>query len=138
MVTNGALRAMTTLFGIVVLGGFVNALLDPLLIFGWGRAAMGMRGAAITSTIAWGLGFVFAFWLIRVRERLLVFQRIDWGFLTRFGQELLRIGVPFSIANMPPPCQWHIDASSPTTAKRLSPPGAARAWRPSRWSCHSR
>ena len=104
MVTNGALRATGDTRWpsiIMVLGGFINALLDPLLIFGWGPVpAMGMRGAAIASAIAWGLGFVLAFWLIRVRERLLVFQRIDWGFLIRFWRELLRIGVPISIANM--------------------------------------
>ncbi|MGM0563729.1 MAG: MATE family efflux transporter [Pseudomonadota bacterium] len=104
MVVNGALRATGDTRWpslIMVLSGLVNAALDPLLIFGWGPVpAMGIRGAAIASAIAWAVGFVLAFWLIRVRERLLVFHPQPLRELLGFWRDLLRTGIPISLANM--------------------------------------
>ena len=68
MVGNSVLRASgdtKTPSLIMALGGFVNAVLDPLLIFGWGPVpAMGIQGAAVATLIAWAIGVAFIIGLI--------------------------------------------------------------------------
>ena len=76
MVGNSVIRATgdTKWPSILMMGsGLINALLDPLLIFGIGPfPELGIRGAAIATAISWLAGFGGAFWLLYVREKLIL------------------------------------------------------------------
>ncbi|MDM7860016.1 MATE family efflux transporter [Alteromonas sp. ASW11-36] len=103
MVGNSVLRASgdtKTPSIIMAAGGGVNALLDPLLIFGWGPIpAMGIQGAAVATAIAWGIGVIWILTLLVKRHlmlpRLLSFQELRF---TSGG--ILKIGLPAAGANM--------------------------------------
>ena len=86
--------------GIMVVASLVNAIMDPLLIFGVGPfPALGIQGAAVASLLAWSCGSRLMLWLLVVRYRLLSLQ----GVLTHFkadSRELLRIALPAALANM--------------------------------------
>lgn len=86
---------------LMMTSGLVNAVLDPLLIFGIGPfPELGIAGAAYATAISWALGFVIALWLLGHREKLLTLKpptakevRETWG-------KVIRIGSPISLANM--------------------------------------
>lgn len=103
LVGNAVLRASgdtKTPSIIMAMSGVINAVLDPIFIFGFGPVpAMGMQGAAVASVIAWSTGCGLIIWLL--------FKR---GLLTKAWQPLavclpiyrkiLRIGLPAAGANM--------------------------------------
>lgn len=103
MVGNSILRAAgeTKLPALIMAGGgLANAVLDPLLIFGYGLVpAMGMQGAALASVISWLLGSVAVLFLLRKRGLI---DR-GWQPLQRalpIYRKVLRIGFPAAGANM--------------------------------------
>lgn len=103
MVGNSILRAAgeTRLPAfIMAAGGLANALLDPLLIFGYGPVpAMGMQGAALASVISWLIGSVAVLFLLRKRGLI----DAGWQPLHRawpIYRKVLRIGFPAAGANM--------------------------------------
>ncbi|RUO19301.1 MATE family efflux transporter [Aliidiomarina iranensis] len=104
MVGNSILRASgdtKTPSLIMATGGLVNAILDPILIFGWGPVpAMGMEGAAYASVGSWLIGFVAIIYLLVWRKRLI--EPLPPGFVDfwRASKQLLRIGLPAASANM--------------------------------------
>lgn len=104
MVGNSILRASgdtKTPSLIMAGGGLVNAVLDPILIFGWGPIpAMGMQGAAYASVGSWVIGFVAIIYLLVWRKRLI--EPLPPGFIDfwRASKQLLRIGLPAASANM--------------------------------------
>lgn len=104
MVGNAAIRATgdTKWPSILMLGsGLINAVIDPLLIFGIGPfPELGVRGAAISSAIAWFAGLLGAIYLLHVRENLLDFTPPRWAELKKFWGALLKISMPISGANM--------------------------------------
>lgn len=86
-----------TFVGVTVVA--INALLDPILIFGWGPIpALGVEGAAIASAISMGLGTVFILWRLAAGKmgyevrRPFVF-RPDW---TTIGK-IAKIGLPMTV-----------------------------------------
>jgi putative MATE family efflux protein len=103
IVINSCMRAVgnTKLPSMMMLGSAVlNAILDPLLIFGIGPIeGMGIAGAALASTLCW---------LIVVMVMLYSLARIDllhWGRLTfkalvTIWQRLMSLGVPAIITNV--------------------------------------
>lgn len=103
IVINSCMRAVgnTKLPSMMMLGSAVlNAILDPILIFGIGPIeGMGVAGAALASTLCW---------LIVVIVMLYSLARIDllhWGKLTlkalvSIWQRLISLGIPAIITNV--------------------------------------
>ncbi|WP_233267403.1 MATE family efflux transporter [Paraglaciecola sp. L3A3] len=104
MVGNSVLRASgdtKTPSYVMAVGGFVNVLLDPLLIFGWGPIpALGIQGAAIATLIAWAVGLFYILYLLAIKRKLIEPRLLNWQQLKRSTGGILRIGIPAAGANM--------------------------------------
>ena len=104
MVGNSVLRACgdtRTPSIIMAAGGGLNALLDPILIFGFGPIpAMGIQGAALATLIAWLIGASYILYLLAVKRKLILPRLLSFAELTESGREVLRIGLPAAGANM--------------------------------------
>lgn len=98
IVGNSAIRATgdtKTPAKIMVLAAFGNAILDPLLIFGlFGFPEMGVRGAALASLLGWLFATVWALWILRKREHLLIFDKPGWQEIWNSWRKVLYIGIP--------------------------------------------
>lgn len=107
MVGNSILRASgdtKTPSMIMALGGLLNAILDPILIFGWGPIpALGVKGAALASVIAWSIGFSLIIYLLVWRARLIDWRPPEFTIFKSACEKLLRIGIPAAAANMMTP-----------------------------------
>ncbi len=104
MVGNSVLRASgdtKTPSLIMGLGGLLNAILDPLLIFGLGPfPALGIQGAALASVISWVVGFsLIIYWLVW-RRKLIDGRPPVLAVFIRSAKRLLAIGLPAAGANM--------------------------------------
>jgi putative MATE family efflux protein len=103
MVGNAVLRAAgdTKTPSLIMAGsGLVNAVLDPILIFGFGPLpALGMQGAAIATVISWVFGSVLIIALL-VKRDLIATQWIMPATLIGICRKILRIGLPAAGANM--------------------------------------
>lgn len=104
MIGNAILRAAgeTRIPSLVMAsGGLVNAVLDPLLIFGLGPIpAMGMTGAALATVISWLTGFVFIIYWLSVKRGLLSDWFLPLQVFVRVSRKILQIGLPAAGANM--------------------------------------
>ncbi|WP_154124655.1 MATE family efflux transporter [Grimontia hollisae] len=101
MAGNSAIRATgdtKTPAKIMIVAGFINGVLDPLLIFGLGPVpALGIKGAAIASAISWAGALICALYVLIKRERLLTWPSPaklwqDW-------KDILAIGTPAAMSN---------------------------------------
>ena len=101
MAGNSAIRATgdtKTPAKIMMLAGFINGVLDPLLIFGYGPfPELGIQGAAIASGISWAGALCGSLWVLVKREKMLALPHFptllaDW-------QQILRIGTPAAFSN---------------------------------------
>ncbi|MEM5553177.1 MATE family efflux transporter [Pseudoalteromonas neustonica] len=103
MVGNSVLRASgdTTTPSIVMGGaGLINAVLDPMLIFGFGPIpALGIQGGAIASVIAWSVAVVIILYLLAVKKRLLSLKAKKQTAISSI-RKILKIGLPAAGANM--------------------------------------
>ena len=103
MVGNSVLRASgdTTTPSVVMGGaGLINAFLDPMLIFGFGPIpAMGIKGAAIASVIAWSVAVVIILYILAIKKGLLSLQANNQT-VTGAIRKILKIGLPAAGANM--------------------------------------
>lgn len=106
MVGNAVFRAFGNTripSAIMVVASLVNAILDPLLIFGLGPVpSLGLQGAALASLLAWCCGSGLMLWLLIVRHRLLAWRGLAAA-LPSDGRELMRIALPAALANMMTP-----------------------------------
>jgi len=104
MVGNAVLRASgdaKTPSLIMAMSGLINAILDPLLIFGIGPfPELGMQGAAIASVIAWGFGFVIVIYVLAVKRKLIWLRWIPIAEFITIARRILKIGLPAAGANM--------------------------------------
>lgn len=103
IIGNNIIRATgdTTTPSVVMLVGVVlNAVLDPLLIFGWGPVpALGISGAAIATVLARALTLVVAILVLHFREHLLTSPWPGWKVLIASWKTLLGTGLPVAVSN---------------------------------------
>ncbi|MCB9741843.1 MAG: MATE family efflux transporter [Alphaproteobacteria bacterium] len=103
MMVNGVLRAhgdARTPRDTMILIAFVNGLLDPLFIFGWGPIpAMGLEGAAVATAIARLVGGLAAAFAL-VRAKALDLHLPSPAELLRSWSRILKVGVPVTITNV--------------------------------------
>jgi putative MATE family efflux protein len=104
MVGNAAIRATgdtKTPAMVMVLAGATNALLDPILIFGFGPIpGMGMAGAAIATVCGRAITLVVALWVLTHREAMIVWARVGLQQLLRSWRAVLAVGLPAGATNV--------------------------------------
>jgi putative MATE family efflux protein len=84
--------------------GLINAILDPIFIFGLGPIpAMGISGAAWATVIAWGVGYFYLMYILVIQKELVSGSLPSRPVMLSSGREMLRIGVPAAGANMMTP-----------------------------------
>lgn len=112
MIGNSILRAAgdtKTPSFIMALGGLLNAVFDPILIFGFGPIpALGMQGAAIASVLSWAIGFALIIYWLVVKKKLIDPIPPSLKVFIASSNNLLKIGLPASGANMLTPLSMAI------------------------------
>lgn len=104
MIGNAVLRASgDTKTPSIVMGsaGLINAILDPIFIFGFGPVpAMGLQGAALATLISWlfGLGLVLV--ILTKKKKLIHTYLMPIKQLLSSCHSILKIGLPAAGANM--------------------------------------
>jgi putative MATE family efflux protein len=84
--------------------GLINAIMDPILIFGLGPVpALGIRGAALATLISWLVGFAYLSYVLIHRLELISRMIPSRKVLLASSREMLRIGLPAAGANMMTP-----------------------------------
>ncbi|KGJ98451.1 MATE family efflux transporter [Thalassotalea sp. ND16A] len=104
MIGNAVLRASgDTHTPSYVMGGagLINAILDPILIFGVGPIpAMGIQGAALATVISWGFGLVYITYILGFQRQLIHLKVPEFAVIKNSGKQILKIGLPAAGANM--------------------------------------
>ncbi len=104
MIGNAILRASgDTKTPSLVMGsaGLVNAILDPIFIFGLGPIpAMGIKGAAIATLVSWIFGLAFVLNILTRKLDLIHTHIIPFHKLLPACKSILKIGLPAAGANM--------------------------------------
>lgn len=107
LVGNNALRAIGDIKSsayISTLLAVLNAILDPLLIFGIGPfPRMEMEGAALATVIACAGAWLCSLGVLAVKEQLIDFSMPNMTHLLPNWKELMSIGVPSVAANLMTP-----------------------------------
>lgn len=86
---------------IMLFAVLVNAILDPILIFGyWGFPALGLEGAAIATAISRGLTMVLSFYILIRREKLITFEIPTKEVLTGCWKSILFVAIPSGLARL--------------------------------------
>lgn len=89
---------------LMAVAGLINALLDPLLIFGWGPVpALGIAGAAWATVIAWATVYAYLLYVLIVEMEMVSRIVPSRSILISSGRDMLRIGFPAAGANMMTP-----------------------------------
>lgn len=103
IVGNNIIRATGDTFTpsvVMIVGVIVNAILDPLLIFGCGPIPpLGVAGAAIATVIARSITLAVALWVLYHREHLLGSPWPGYHALIHSWKTILRIGLPVAVSN---------------------------------------
>jgi len=85
---------------VMLVGVAINAILDPILIFGWGPIPpLGVAGAAIATVIARGVTMVVVLWVLCFRDRLLGSLWPGYHDLIASWKTILRTGLPVAVSN---------------------------------------
>jgi putative MATE family efflux protein len=103
MISNNVLRATgdTLTPSLVMIGGMaINALLDPIFIFGWGPVPrLGIAGAAVASVLGRGLMLAASLWILNFREKLLAPPWPGRAALLSSWKTILGTGLTVAISN---------------------------------------
>ena len=101
MIGNNIVRATGDTFlpgMLMVSSGIVNAILDPLLIFGYGPfPEMGIKGAALATVIARSTGLIFILIVLIKREKLLTLYFGKFKNILSTWKDVLHIAGPASL-----------------------------------------
>jgi putative MATE family efflux protein len=76
----------------------LNIILDPLFIFGWGFAGIGIQGAAIATVISRFTTFLVCLYLLIKREKVLVLSGLVMIEFLKSTKALLKIALPAAIS----------------------------------------
>jgi putative MATE family efflux protein len=88
----GVVKPTVTILVVTVL---LNLVLAPMLIFGWiSGYRFGVRGAAMATFFALGLGLLAMFGYFRIQEKYLKFEPDDWQPELSLWRDMFRIGLP--------------------------------------------
>ncbi len=100
MVSNHCLRATGDIFATGMLMIFIsalNAVLDPLLILGWGGfPALGMQGAAVAAVISRLVTVMICLYILIARCRIVECSLPRWGELMTSWREIIKTAAPSS------------------------------------------
>ncbi|WP_371379109.1 MATE family efflux transporter [Thalassotalea aquiviva] len=104
MIGNAILRASgDTYTPSIVMGsaGLINAIMDPIFIFGFGPVpAMGIQGAALATLVSWAFGLVFIFYILGFQRKLIHLSLPSVDLVKKASRRILSIGLPAAGANM--------------------------------------
>lgn len=104
MIGNAALRAAgdsATQAQTMVIGAILNAILDPILIFGLGPIpSLGIAGAAWATVPARAVAMIWTFHVLIRREQMIVFDRVPLSVVWASWVEILRVGIPATATNI--------------------------------------
>jgi putative MATE family efflux protein len=104
MVGNNIIRALgdTKTPSIVMLVAAIgNMILDPIFIFGLGPIpALGISGAAIATVISRALTFSVALYVLLIREKVIIFRKVQFSKILNSWKQILYIGVPNSLTRV--------------------------------------
>jgi putative MATE family efflux protein len=104
MIGNAILRASgDTKTPSIIMGsaGLINAILDPVFIFGFGPIpAMGIQGAAIATLISWVFGMLLVLYIVGVKRQLIHTKLLAFKTFIASSKGILHIGLPAAGANM--------------------------------------
>ncbi len=104
MVGNNAIRATGDTKSpsiIMLMGAGINAILDPLLIFGIGFfPRLEMQGAALATVIARATTLIGAFWILGHREKMISFSKPHFRNMWQSWKQILYVGIPAAGTHM--------------------------------------
>ena len=98
MMGNSAIRGLgdaVTPAVIMIIAGLVNAILDPILIFGLlGFPALGLKGAALATVISTTTTCVAAIYILARREKIIDYNIPSFNSLFKSISIVLHVGIP--------------------------------------------
>ena len=104
LIGNGALRASgdaKTPMVMMIATAVVNAILDPLFIFGgFGFEAMGMKGAAYATLVSRFVGMCIIFGTLLLRDKLIDLSFPKMNEMKESWNRILSVGIPAVISNI--------------------------------------
>jgi len=104
MMSNNILRAggeAALPSSIMILGAFINIILDPFLIFGWGPfPRMEVQGAALATLIGNTIAAGFGFSIVLFHRKAISFAEMTIGSIKRAWKVIGSVGVPAAGTNI--------------------------------------